>query len=107
MAASGSTGTPLPQRKRSRATLTTRTLKGAAMGTVRVSVCHTFPVTLSTSSIPYSADPAVSGTATIAVSSGVALGIGQLLARKPRSWQEHILRRLWRADIVIAVVALL
>ena len=49
----------MPQRKRSRATLTTRTLNGAVIGAVRVSVCHTFPVTLSTSTMPYSADPAV------------------------------------------------
>src|SRR5688500_8134532 len=106
MAASGSTGTPLPQRKRSRATLTTRTLNGAVIGAVRVSVCHTFPVTLSTSTMPYSADPAVSGTATIAVSSAVESGIRQLLAQKPRSWQKPILRRVRRLDILGFIVAL-
>ncbi len=67
---SGFTGIPLPQVNGRSPEATIRTRNSFCSGPVRVSVCQTLPAADNTSNSPYSADPAVSGTATNRASTG-------------------------------------
>ena len=95
MSQSGCTGTLLPHEKGLRAGLTMRTRKGGGSGSVRVRLCQMLPVTVSTSSMPYNAEPAVSGTATISVSRGwherTVFGTN---ASYPQEPTQHIVRSM-------------
>ena len=67
-ASSGATGMPLPHRNGRARGETMRTRNGALATPDRISVGQRLPAADSTSTMPYSAEPAVSGTATTSVS---------------------------------------
>jgi mitochondrial fission protein ELM1 len=73
---------PLPQVNGWSLVARIRTRNGVGSGSVRTSVCQIFPAADKTSNMPYSAEPAVSGTATISTSTGVCVDSVTMIASK-------------------------
>lgn len=67
---------PLPQLKGPRTGATIRTRNRVCCVSVRTRLCQILPAADSTSTMPYRAEPAVSGTATIRTSTGPAAARG-------------------------------
>jgi hypothetical protein len=85
---------PLPHSKATACGDTIPTLKGLSALSARTKVCQMFPAADNTSSMPYKAEPAVSGTATINTSvgplRGTAMSGPHIVARTARFRQKTI-----------------